>query len=285
MFTDKSGKLLFERFTITLNSSLTDFVESRRVSERRRSDKIRLLAAAAPQSSAEDIACLIAGDCAKQNAGRRFRGSGESEDRRIVLAPLPETASEVIALESALSPVDARLLLGPDARVASVRQQAAEGAWDLLAFATHGVPGDRLGSIGLTEPALLLGRPDEGRDSFMSTSEIAALELSGYPVVVLSACDTARASNGSIYFDSLSGFYQAFRLAGAKGVVATQWEVSSDAAQRLIPDFVRRARQGETYADALHNAKVRLRDDAPEALKHPGYWMAFTFLGDGGGSF
>jgi CHAT domain-containing protein len=119
----------------------------------------------------------------------------------------------------------------------------------------------------------------------MSTSEIAALRLAGNPIVVLSACDTARASNGSIYFDSLSGFYQAFRLAGASGVVATQWEVSSDAAQRLIPDFVRRVREGDNFADALHNAKARLRDDSPDALKHPGYWMPFAFLGDGGATF
>lgn len=285
VFADPAGNLLFERFTVTLNSSLVDFVESRKAVQQRRNDTLRFLAAAAPQSSASDIACLTAGDCPQQNAGRRFRSAGESSDGRIALAPLPETATEVTALSLALTPVDARLLLGPDARVQSVREQVLAGTWDLVAFATHGVPGDRLGSIGLTEPALLLGPPDGGRASFMSTSEIAALGLKGNPIVVLSACDTARASNGSVYFDSLSGFYQAFRLAGAKGVVATQWEVSSDAAQRLIPDFVRRARQGETFAEALRNAKIKLRDESPEALKHPGYWMPFAFLGDGGGTF
>jgi CHAT domain-containing protein len=285
VFVDKSGTLLFDRFTVSLNSSLTDFVESRGAARNQRDHTLRVLAVAAPQSSASDIACLTTGDCPAPEAGRRFRNAGTGADGLIQLAPLPETASEALALSRELEPVKAELLLGPDARVNRVVQLAGQGNWDLLAFATHGVPGDRLEPVGLTEPALLLGRPDDGRASFMSTSEIAALRLGGNPIVVLSACDTARASNGSIYFDSLSGFYQAFRLAGASGVVATQWEVSSDAAQRLIPDFVRRVREGDNFADALHHAKARLRDDSPEALKHPGYWMPFAFLGDGGATF
>ena len=285
VFVDDSGALLFDRFTVSLNSSLTDFVESRGASRATRKDTLRLMAVAAPQSSASDLACLTGGDCPAPQEGRRFRSAGTGGNGQIALAPLPETASEVFALSRALEPVDTQLLLGPDARVSKVLKQAGKGAWDLLAFATHGVPGDRLEPIGLNEPALLLGRPQDGRESFMSTSEIATLRLRGNPVVVLSACDTARASNGSIYFDSLSGFYQAFRLAGASGVVATQWEVSSDAAQRLIPDFVRRVRDGDSFADALHNAKVQLRDNSPDALRHPGYWMPFAFLGDGGASF
>jgi CHAT domain-containing protein len=285
VFVDESGSLLFDRFTVSLNSSLTDFVESRGASRARRDGPLRVMAVAAPQSSAGDIACLTAGDCPAPAGGRRFRNAGSGADGQILLAPLPETASEVLALSRALEPAKPQLLLGPDARVGTVAKLAGEKRWDLLAFATHGVPGDRLESIGLIEPALLLGRPQDGRASFMSTSEIAALRLRGKPIVVLSACDTARASNGSIYFDSLSGFYQAFRLAGAGGVVATQWEVSSDAAQRLIPDFVKRVREGDAFADALHKAKAQLRDESPDALKHPGYWMPFAFLGDGGATF
>jgi CHAT domain-containing protein len=192
--------------------------------------------------------------------------------------------TELLSLKESLEPVKADLLLGPDATVDSVLKKAGNHL-DLLAFATHGVPGDRLESVGLLEPALLLGYPDAGRGSFISTSEIATMDLKGGPLVILSACDTARASNGSIYFDSLSGFYQAFRLAGAAGVVATQWEVASDAAQRMIPDFIRRVRGGDSFDQALRNAKKQLRDNSPAELGHPGYWMPFVFLGDGGATF
>ena len=281
VFTDEHGTLLFERYTVTLSASLRDFVDSRAARSPKAPGGLSLLAVAAPQSSAADIACLTAGECAAPDAGRRFRSAGSGT---MALAPLPETASEMLALRDALAPVKTQLLLGPEARVPNLLQAVKGARCDLVAFATHGVPGDRLESIGLTEPALLLGLPADGRPSFLSASEIAALDLAGSPVVVLSACDTARASNGSVYFDSLSGFYQAFRLAGARGVVATQWEVASDAAERLVPDFVRRVREGDEFALALRNAKIRLRDEAPAALRHPGYWMPFAFLGHGGGS-
>lgn len=281
VYTDPSGTLLFQRFSVTLNASLTDMVESRRIPASRRGESLTVLAIGAPQSTQEEIACLVDGRCPPVESGRKFRSASTDGDR-LVLAPLPETVSEMLALRDALDPVDATLLLGPEARVANV-QQRASNRWDVMAFATHGVPGDRLESVGLLEPALLLGQPDEGRQAFLSTSDISAMGVAGGPVVILSACDTARASNGSIYFGSLSGFYQAFRLAGAKGVVATQWEVASDAAQRLIPDFVSRARRGENFSQALRKAKIRLRDEAPASLQHPGYWMPFVFLGDGGG--
>jgi len=284
VFTDAKGRLLFDRFSVTLNASLVDLIDSRQVQGTRRDDVLTVLGVGAPQSSLEEIDCLVMGDCPVKESGRRFRGAGSDANQQLKLAPLPETVTELLSLREALDPVEATLLLGPEARVTTV-QQGVGGPFDLLAFATHAVPGERLESVGLLEPALLLGHPQEGRAAFLSSSDIAALTLHGAPLVVLSACDTARAGNGSIYFDSMSGFYQAFRLAGAKGVVATQWEVASDAAQRLIPEFVKRARQGETFSEALRNAKINLRDNSPEALQHPGYWMPFAFLGDGGATF
>jgi CHAT domain-containing protein len=284
VFTDENGKLLFDRFSVSLNASLSDFVETRQDKGVRRDEVLTVLAVGAPQSSAEEINCLLNGDCPVKESGRRFRGADSGANGEIKLAPLPETVVELLSLRDALEPVNASFLLGPDARVSALKKEADQSI-DLLAFATHGVPGERLESVGLLEPALLLGHPDEGRAAFLSTSDIATMSLQGAPLVVLSACDTARAGNGSIYFDSLSGFYQAFRLAGAKGLVATQWEVASDAAQRLVPEFVKRARQGETFSQALRNAKITLRDNSPEVLRHPGYWMPFVFLGDGGATF
>jgi CHAT domain-containing protein len=284
VFTDKKGRLLFDRFSVVLNSSLVDLVESRRSVDYSRGAILSVLGIGAPQATSKEIACLTNGDCPAKESGRRFRSAVTANNGALSLAPLPETVTELLSLRDALDPVDAKLLFGPDATVASVQKDSASKL-DLLAFATHGVPGERLESVGLLEPALLLGNPDAGRSAFLSTSDIATMNLKGRPLIILSACDTARAGNGSIYFDSLSGFYQAFRLAGATGVVATQWEVASDAAQRLIPDFVKRVRQGALFDQALRNAKIKLRDSSPKELQHPGYWMPFAFLGDGSATF
>lgn len=280
VFVDPRDTLVFERMSVTLSASLANFFEARHERSNRKRHEFAVLGVGASQSSATEIACLVRGECPPTGGGRfRSAGTGSLLD----LAPLPETAAELVAMQRALEPVKATLLLGPDARVEKV-QAALKRPHDVVSFATHGVGAHRLESVGLIEPALLLGPPADGRRSFLSASEIATLKLDGRPIVVLSACDTTRAGNGSIHFDALSGFYQAFRLAGAEGLVATQWEVASDAAARLIPDYVSRVRKGAPFAEALRDAALQLRDSLPPALQHPGYWAPFVYVGDGAGT-
>ena len=280
VFVDPRGQLVFERMSVTLSASLANFFEARYARAKRDQHEFAVLGVGASQSSATEIACLVRGECPASGGGR-FRSGAEGS--LLDLAPLPETAIELVAMQRALEPVKATLLLGPDARVDKV-QAAIRQPHDVVSFATHGVGAHRLESVGLIEPALLLGPPADGRRSFLSASEIATLRLDGRPIVVLSACDTTRAGNGSMHFDALSGFYQAFRLAGAEGLVATQWEVASDAATRLIPDYVSRIRKGEPFAEALRDAALRLRDSLPPDLQHPGYWAPFVYVGDGAGT-
>jgi CHAT domain-containing protein len=277
VFVDPRDTLVFDRMSVTLSASLANFFEARYERATRKRDEFAVLGVGASQSSATEIACLVRGECPPTGGGR-FRSAGNGS--LLDLAPLPETATELVAMQRALEPVKATLLLGPEARVDRV-QAALQHRHDVVSFATHGVGAHRLESVGLIEPALLLGPPSEGRRSFLSASEIATLRLSGRPIVVLSACDTTRAGNGSMHFDALSGFYQAFRLAGAEGMVATQWEVASDAAARLVPDYVSRIRKGAPFAEALRDAALQLRDSLPSALQHPGYWAPFVYLGDG----
>lgn len=280
VFVDPRGKLLFERMSVTLSASLANFFEARNARATRQRHEFAVLGVGASQSSATEIACLVRGECPPSGGGR-FRSAGEVS--LLDLAPLPETATELVAMQRALEPVKATLLLGPDARVDKV-QAALKQSHDVVSFATHGIGAHRLESVGLIEPALLLGPPGEGRKSFLSASEIATLQLNGRPIVVLSACDTTRAGNGSMHYDALSGFYQAFRLAGAEGMLATQWEVASDAAARLIPDYVSRIRKGAPFAEALRDAALQLRDSLPAELRHPGYWAPFVYVGDGAGT-
>jgi CHAT domain-containing protein len=280
VFVDPRDQLVLDRMSVTLSASLADFFEARVDRRERRGREFVVLGVGASQSSAAEIACLVRNECPSSGGGR-FRSGRDAS--LLELAPLPETASELVAMQQALEPVQATLLLGPDARVEKVRP-ALQERHDVVSFATHGVAAHRLESVGLIEPALLLGHPAEGRRSFLAASEIATLNMQGRPIVVLSACDTTRAGNGSMHYDALSGFYQAFRLAGAEGVVATQWEVASDAAARLIPDYVARVRRGEPFAEALRDAVLDMRASLPAHLDHPGYWGPFVYLGDGAGT-
>jgi hypothetical protein len=71
---------------------------------------------------------------------------------------------------------------------------------------------------------------DPANDGFLSSPEIASLDLST-DVVILSACNTAAQENDQSKA-IFSGLSRAFLAAGAKSVVATQWSVASGRPKR-----------------------------------------------------
>lgn len=196
------------------------------------------------------------------------------------LPPLPETALELQRVARALAGDGGTLLLGRQAREPVVRRLPL-GRYRVIAFATHGLlPGElRCAS----EPALVLSppaRPGPADDGLLAASEIALLELDA-DWVSLSACNTA-ASGGPGGGEALGGLAGAFLRAGARRVLASHWEVDSDATVALVTaTFQAWARAPEAgAARALRAAQRRLL--AEPRFSHPSYWAAFTLLGDGG---
>lgn len=205
---------------------------------------------------------------------------GEPLDPRLLraLPPLPETALELRRVARALGA--GTLRLGADAREPVIRRLPLE-RFRVIAFATHGLlPGElRCAS----EPALVLtppARPRADDDGLLEASEIALLGLDA-EWVSLSACNTASAGDGG---EALGGLAGAFLRAGARRVLATHWEVDSDATVELVTTtFAAHARDPEAgAARALRTAQRRLMADPRRA--HPAYWAAFTLIGDGGGT-
>lgn len=199
------------------------------------------------------------------------------------LPPLPETALELRRVARALGAGgEGTLLLGAEAREPVIRRLPL-GRYRVIAFATHGLlPGElRCAS----EPALVLtppARPGPADDGLLSASEIALLELDA-EWVSLSACNTA-ASGGPGGGEALGGLAGAFLRAGARRVLASHWEVDSDATVALMTaTFASYGREpGAGAARALRAAQRKLQADP--RLAHPSYWAAFTLLGDGGGT-
>jgi len=73
-----------------------------------------------------------------------------------------------------------------------------------------------------------------------------------------------------------------FFSAGARGVLASHWEVPSAATARLMTGVFRRygADRNRGLAEALRRSQLDLIGDLSTA--HPYYWAAFTLMGDGG---
>jgi len=216
----------------------------------------------------------LAGSC-------RENGPAQAELIR-ALAPLPETADEVRRVGARLNADSGAILLGAAASEVNLRRQPL-GDYNVLYFATHGLlPGELRCE---TEPGLALSPPAGGAtstadDGLLDASEVASLQLNA-ELVVLSACNTA-AGGGRFGGEALSGLAEAFFYAGARTLVASQWQVPSLATVRLMTGLFDRAgpQLSGGIAESLRQAQLAVAGDG--ATAHPYYWAAFTVIGDGG---
>lgn len=109
-------------------------------------------------------------------------------------------------------------------------------------------------------------------DGILRSAEIANINLSGCSLVVLSACET-----GLGFSDSGEGVYglqRAFKLAGAKKILMSLWEVDDRATTILMTNFYRYLLEGKDANTALEISKKIVRDQYPS----PKEWGAFVLL-------
>jgi len=170
------------------------------------------------------------------------------------------------------------LHIGADASEAVLRNQKLD-QYRVLYFATHGLLPGELHCQG--EPGLALSPPlvpaaTRASDGLLESSEIAAFRLNA-DLVVLSACNTAE-GGGHFGGDALSGMAESFFYAGARGVIASHWEVPSQETVALMTGMFERV-QAKGTAEALRQSQLALIDRADTA--HPFNWAAFTLIGDG----
>jgi CHAT domain-containing protein len=198
------------------------------------------------------------------------------------LPALPDTAAEVNAVARSLGGDANSVLLGANAREAALRDRPLD-QYRVLYFATHGLlPGELHCQA---EPGLVLSPPavaatSTDTDGLLEASEIAAMKLNA-DLVVLSACNTAAAGGGRFGGGALEGLADAFFNAGARAVLASHWEVPSDATARLMIGLFQRYARGPTggLADALRQAQLALI--ASPTTAHPFNWAGFTLIGVG----
>ena len=128
-------------------------------------------------------------------------------------------------------------------------------------------------------------RPEDagGRaPGLITAEELAALDLSGCELVVLSACDTnvgeRRAGQG------VASLQMALQMAGARSAITSLWKVPDEATEELMLDFYRRLWvEKKPKWQALWEAKMKLRD-AVDERGQPRYatrdWAAWVLTGE-----
>ncbi|MFI5402180.1 MAG: CHAT domain-containing protein, partial [Planctomycetota bacterium] len=103
-------------------------------------------------------------------------------------------------------------------------------------------------------------------------------ELRTLRLVVLSACDTARAQDDPRA--EVLGLPEAFVTAGAPAVVASLWSVYSWTTTDLMVEFYREVAKGSDLASAMREARRALIGKKEGIYAHPFYWAPFLLFGD-----
>jgi CHAT domain-containing protein/tetratricopeptide (TPR) repeat protein len=220
---------------------------------------------------------------------------------RGAFAPLPGTREEGADLAALLD--DVTLITGSAATVDAVKAVRRPA---VLHVATHGVftprretelhwttdllrLGDRMVFLNQSAPVLenpmffsglaLSGANQRGSTGgILTAQELAALDLRGTQLVVLSACETGL---GTIKDgEEFAGLRRALAIAGAATQVTSLWRVDDEATRGLMARYYRRLLEGLGRADALAAAQRDLAEDAqhPE-WQHPFYWAGFVSSG------
>ena len=118
-------------------------------------------------------------------------------------------------------------------------------------------------------------------DGILTAEEVAALDLQGVDLAVLSACESGlgelRAGEGVL------GLRRAFSIAGACTLIMSLWPVDDEATRDWMSALYRhRFVEGASTADAVREASLDLLEARRETglSTHPFYWAGFVAAGD-----
>ncbi|MEM9984576.1 MAG: CHAT domain-containing protein, partial [Bacteroidota bacterium] len=188
------------------------------------------------------------------------------------LGPLLNNRAEALMLKDRYR---AQVFLDGEANLNNFRAQA--GKHRIIHLSTHGLAAEEdmaLSLLAFAAPGdtLVLAQDSFPRIGALFAGELYQMQLDA-DLVVLSACETnvgiSRRGEG---VQSLS---RGFFYAGARSLLASQWQVSDQSTRQLMDVFYQALDQGATKDDALRQAKLRLLEDGWE----PYFWAGFSLIG------
>lgn len=187
--------------------------------------------------------------------------------------PLPNSNLEAKRVACLYS---AEPLLGKDASEENVRSKIETA--DVIHFATHSKLSESLAmSSGLlfSPPAQDPVPGETNNDGALQAWEIFSQLKLRAELVVLSACETALGK--SVRGEGIVGLTRAFQYAGARSVIASQWQIQDQSTSIFMTALYENLNTGMQKDQALQAAMSKLASNS--ATSHPHYWAAFTLVG------
>ena len=89
----------------------------------------------------------------------------------------------------------------------------------------------------------------------------------------MSACESGV---GALLDDGVYGLPRGFKLAGAKSILMSLWEVDDDATKMLMVEFYKNFLKGETKSMSLKKAQEYVKSQP--GFEDPYYWAGFILL-------
>jgi CHAT domain-containing protein len=118
-------------------------------------------------------------------------------------------------------------------------------------------------------------------NGILLSEEVAALNLQGVELAVLSACETALGR--VLHGEGVQGLRSAFTTAGVKSLVMSLWRVAERPTEEWMAAFYEARFVRElALSDAVHEATLRSLESRRRRHEsaHPFYWGAFVATGD-----
>jgi CHAT domain-containing protein len=117
--------------------------------------------------------------------------------------------------------------------------------------------------------------------SILTYKELAALDLSGTSLVVISACETGLGSSARGY--GLFGMHRILASVGAETTLLSMWKVDDEATSVFMKLFYSEVMKGHSMDISLARAQDRMLTD-PEfkarGWSHPYYWAGWQIAGN-----
>jgi CHAT domain-containing protein len=151
---------------------------------------------------------------------------------------------------------------GSAATVANIVKELPQAA--VFEFAGHAVTREHGGE--------LMVQGENGAE-MVSGARLATLHLQKTRLVVLSACSTG---SGRDVDRDPNGLVRSLLNAGAASVIATRWDVDSDATAKGMGQFYRSFKTGKTESQALQDAREAVRFEGE--FKHPYFWAGIELF-------
>lgn len=110
-------------------------------------------------------------------------------------------------------------------------------------------------------------------DGVLTAHEISTMKFKDLDLVVLSACETGL---GEVTPDGVFGLQRGFKLAGAKSILMSLWEVDNDATKMLMVEFYKNFLKGDSKTTSLKKAQEYVKSQP--GYEDPEFWAGFILL-------